>query len=153
MRSVALFPKGEASCDAPCRALVSLFTALVFGASLAAQATPRISSLTLGRTLDPAALEVVEETGVFAPTDTMYAVVRTSGAERVAVTATWMYHGRAGDQTPRLVDRTSETVSLAGAMQSEFHISKRSPWPLGVYSVELRMGDVVQAQMWYIVSQ
>jgi len=67
---------------------------------------------------------------VFAPTDTIYASVATTGsAPRATLTARFTY------QDGQVVDESSQDVSSAGV--TEFHISKPDGWPAGRYQVEV----------------
>ena len=66
----------------------------------------------------------------FAPTDTIYAsVVTTGSAPRATVTARFTY------EDGQVVEESSQ--ELAGAGVTEFHISKPDGWPTGAYKLEV----------------
>ena len=74
----------------------------------------------------------------FAKSDTIYAVVETSGSGTATLKAKWTYHK--ADKTAS-VDESSQTVSASGPSSSEFHVSKPDGWPAGDYKVEIFLDD------------
>lgn len=72
----------------------------------------------------------------FAPGDTIYASVKTTGAPASAstLTAVWTYT-KDGDSAR--VDSTSIDITPAGPASTEFHISRPSGFPVGDYHVEI----------------
>lgn len=70
----------------------------------------------------------------FAPGDTVYAVVETTGAGRVKIKANWTYR-----QDAKLVQfhETEKELNLSGPTATEFHISKPHGWAAGEYQVEV----------------
>jgi predicted small lipoprotein YifL len=68
----------------------------------------------------------------FAPTDTIYAAVATTGAApNAAIVARWTF----GDG--QLVDESSQSIAPAGPATTTFHVSKPDGWPAGKYEVQI----------------
>jgi hypothetical protein len=72
----------------------------------------------------------------FAPTDTMYASVDTTGSGTATLAAKWTYHK--GGQVA-VVQEDSMTVNTTGPATHEFHVSKPDGWPTGDYQVEVML--------------
>jgi hypothetical protein len=76
--------------------------------------------------------KISDKTDDFARTDTVYAVVSTSGSSPSAtLQAKWTY------QDGQTVDQSSETIAPSGPAVTEFHISKPGGLPAGKYKVEI----------------
>jgi len=76
--------------------------------------------------------KISDKTDDFARTDTVYAVVSTSGSSPSAtLQAKWTY------QDGQVVDQSSETIAPSGPAVTEFHISKPGGLPAGKYKVEI----------------
>ena len=68
----------------------------------------------------------------FAPKDTLYATVVTTGsAPSATLTAKWTY------QNGQLVNEHTQTIAPTGPAATEFHITKPDGWPVGIYKVEV----------------
>ena len=68
----------------------------------------------------------------FGPRDTIYVSVATDGAApSKTITAKWTF------QDGQTVNQGSETIAPTGPAATEFHIAKKSPWPVGKYKVEI----------------
>lgn len=67
----------------------------------------------------------------FAPTDTIYAAVTTSGAGTAALAANWTY------QDGQTVHQESKSIAPTGPATTAFQISKPGGWPAGSYKVEI----------------
>lgn len=68
----------------------------------------------------------------FAPTDTIYAAVATTGAApNAAIVARWTF----GDG--QLVDESSQSIIPTGPATTTFHVSKPDGWPAGKYEVQI----------------
>jgi hypothetical protein len=68
----------------------------------------------------------------FAPKDTLYATVVTTGsAPSTTLTAKWTY------QDGQLVNENTQTIAPTGPAATEFHIAKPDGWPAGIYKVEV----------------
>lgn len=76
---------------------------------------------------------ITNATDDFAPTDTIYVSVLTSGGEGTTaeLTARFTY------QDGQLVDESSQSVRPTGSDATEFHVSKPDGWPAGDYQVEI----------------
>lgn len=85
---------------------------------------------------------ITEPTFQFAPRDTVYISVRTTGApESAELTAVWRF------QTGQTVDSSSQTIAPQGEENTEFHVSNPKGWPQGTYSVTVYAnGDSVDAK-------
>ncbi len=82
-------------------------------------------------------MRVTEEIGDFAPTDTIYASVETSGTGSGTLSARWTF------EDGQVVDEGSQPVSGSGV--TEFHISNPAGWPAGHYEVAVSLdGDEVE---------
>ena len=88
-----------------------------------------VSHVALGRAIGPEK-RVAEELGTFAPGDTIYASVETSGEGSGTLAARWTY------EDGQVVDETSHAIG-GGAQVSEFHVSKPDGWPAGHYEVAI----------------
>lgn len=102
-----------------------------------APAAVSVSNISLGKEIGPDK-RVVAATDTFAKSDTIYAVVETTGSGNATLKARWTYHK--GDQTAP-VSEDSQTISASGPATSEFHVSKPDGWPAGQYSVEISLND------------
>jgi hypothetical protein len=90
-----------------------------------------VSDVTLGKTIG-ADKKVATPTTTFAPKDTIYASVATTGAApSKTLTAKWTY------QDGQTVKQGTETIAPSGPTVTEFHIDKKSGWPAGKYKVEI----------------
>lgn len=94
-----------------------------------------VTDVALGRSIG-ADKRVVDEVGDFAPTDTIYASVETSGTGSGTLSARWTF------EDGQVVDEGSQSVS--GASVTEFHVSNPAGWPAGHYEVVISLdGDEV----------
>ncbi len=94
-----------------------------------------VSSVTVGSAIG-ADKKVTTATESFAPTDTMYASVDTTGSGTANLAATWTYH-KGGNVA--VVQEDSMTVNTMGPATHEFHVSKPDGWPAGDYQVEVTL--------------
>ena len=100
----------------------------------------RVADVTLGRHID-ATKKVTDATDTFAPKDSIFASVHTSGTANGKITARWTF------QDGQVVDERSETISGKGDDYTEFHISKPSGWPAGKYTLHVLVdGNDVQTK-------
>jgi hypothetical protein len=110
-----------------------------------AAATASVTSVDLGNAVG-ADMKVAAASTTFAPKDTIYASIATTTSDPAAtvpgkLTAKWSF------QDGQVVNEESKDVSLAGAGQTEFHISKPDGFPAGKYKVEVSLdGNVVQSK-------
>lgn len=89
-----------------------------------------VSGVTLGRSIGTD-MRVTEEVGDFAPTDTIYASVETTGTGSGTLSARWTY------EDGQVVDEGSQPISGAGV--TEFHVSNPAGWPAGHYEVVISL--------------
>jgi len=102
----------------------------------AASATPAalaVASIDVGRSL-AADKTIADKTDTFAPTDTFYVAVRTTGSSpSAALVARWTF----GEQ---VVTEATQAIAPSGPAVTEFHVSKPAGdagWPKGDYKVEI----------------
>jgi hypothetical protein len=87
--------------------------------------------LRLGKAVN-ADKSVSVDTGTFAPGDTIYASVATSGSSGSSpIRALWTY------QDGQVVSDDTQTISGTGSDVTEFHISKPDGFPAGSYKLEI----------------
>lgn len=96
-----------------------------------------VSTVTLGNAIG-ADKRVTAPAETFAPADTIYASVDTTGAGQARLRALWTFVR--GAKTAK-VDETTIDLEAAGPAVSEFHVSKPGGWPKGDYKVEIFLGD------------
>jgi hypothetical protein len=98
-----------------------------------APAPVAVASVDLGTAVGPDQ-KVTTPATEFAPTDTIYAAVSTTGSAANAVlNAKWTY------QDGQTVNESSQTIAPNGAAVTTFHISKPDGWPAGTYKVEVSL--------------
>ena len=98
-----------------------------------APAPVAVASVDLGNAVGPDQ-KVTTPSTTFAPTDTIYAAVSTTGSAANAVlNAKWSY------QDGQTVNESSQTIAPNGAAVTTFHISKPDGWPAGNYKVEISL--------------
>lgn len=91
----------------------------------------QFAGLTLGNAV-AADQTIATPMNQFAPTDTIYAAVATTGAApNAAIVARWTY----GDG--QLVDESSQSIAPTGPATTTFHVSKPDGWPVGKYEVQI----------------
>jgi hypothetical protein len=106
-------------------------------ATVAVDTSPlRVSDIQTGKAIG-SDNKIGDQTTSFAVRDTMYASVITDGAAKNAkIAAKWMFNGK-------LVSEDSQTISpTGGTTATEFHISKKTAWPKGKYTVDVSLNGV-----------
>jgi hypothetical protein len=98
----------------------------------ACESTLSVSTIQLGRSLN-ADQTVANHTTVFAPSDTVYVSVHTTGAGSGTLSVRWSYAGR-------VVGEPKKEIKSRGA--TEFHLQNAGGFPLGEYSVEVFLDGV-----------
>lgn len=92
-----------------------------------------VTAINLGNAIGPDKNVTAASTS-FAPNDTIYAAVATSGAaSNATLVARWTF---GGDQ---LVDETSESIAPTGNEVTSFHIAKPDGFPAGSYKIEVSL--------------
>ena len=90
-----------------------------------------VKGIELGKSID-GAKKVAAPTTTFGRKDTIYASVTTEGAApSKTISAKWTF------QDGQTVKEQSESIAPTGPAATEFHISKKGPWPVGKYKVEV----------------
>ena len=94
-----------------------------------------VSGMTVGSAIG-ADKKVTVAADSFAPTDTMYVSVDTTGSGTATLGAKWTYR-KGGNVT--VVQEDSVTINASGPATHEFHVSKPDGWPEGDYEVEVML--------------
>jgi hypothetical protein len=102
------------------------------GAAPTAMSAVKFTSLEQGSTVD-ADNKVVASGTSFAPTDTIYASVGTSGSGNATLAAKWTY------QDGQTVHEDSKVLDASGPATTAFMISKPSGFPAGNYKVDISL--------------
>jgi hypothetical protein len=92
-----------------------------------------VSSVTAGSAIG-ADKKVTVATDSFAPSDTMYLSVDTTGSGTAKLDAKWTY-SKGGNVA--VVKDDSMTITTTGPATHEFHVSKPDGWPAGDYEVDV----------------
>ena len=90
------------------------------------------TSVELGSTID-ASNKIVAAGTSFAPKDTIYASVDTSGSGNATLSAKWTY------QDGQTVHEDSKTLDATGPETTAFMISKPDGFPVGNYKVDISL--------------
>lgn len=124
-------PKEEAPPPAPAPA-PEVSTAPVTTDTTPAVVAFKVDSVDLGKAIGPDN-KITDATTTFGPKDTIYASVATEGsAPTVKLHAKWTF----GDDG-KVVEEKDLNIAPTGPAVNEFHISKKSGWPVGKYHVEI----------------
>jgi hypothetical protein len=104
----------------------------------ATPATPlKVVALGIGKAVGPDN-KVTAEVDTFAPADTFYAAVGTTGgppAVPAKLTARWASVSHSG--TEKSISEETKSISPTGDASTEFHVAKAGGWPAGDYKVEI----------------
>jgi len=94
----------------------------------------RVSDIQVGKGVGTD-MRVANQTTDFGVRDTIYVAVITDGAAKDAKIATkWTFNGT------QVVNQDTKTISPTGGTNAtEFHITKKSAWPKGKYTVEVML--------------
>src|SRR5688572_31665665 len=92
-----------------------------------------VSSVTAGSAIG-ADTKVTVAKDRFAPSDTMYVSVDTTGSGTAKLDAKWTY---SKDGNVAVVKDDSMTITTTGPATHEFHVSKPDGWPAGDYEVDV----------------
>ena len=106
-----------------------------------APAAVQVADVQLGKKVD-ANKQVADQADTFAPKDTVFASVHTTGtASNAQLVARWAF------QDGQVVSERTETLSPSGDAHTEFHIAKPSGWPAGKYTLHVLLnGQEVQTK-------
>lgn len=104
-------------------------------------ATVQVADVKVGKGIG-ADKHVANEADTFAPRDTVFASVHTTGtAQGVQIVGRWTF------QDGQVVDERTESISPTGDAYTEFHIAKPSGWPAGKYTLHVLVnGQEVQTK-------
>ena len=107
-------------------------------ATVSVDTTPlKVSDIQVGKAVGTDN-KISNSTTTFSARDTMYTSVITDGAAKDAKIATkWMFNGT------KVVDSSSQTISPTGGTNAtEFHVTKKTAWPKGKYTVEVSLNGI-----------
>ena len=92
---------------------------------------------------------ITEPTFQFAPQDTVYVSIATTGQPDSAVLSTvWLA------QTGQTIDSSSRTIKPQGPENTEFHVTQPKGWKVGTYQVTVYAdGDSVDARTFAVKKQ
>ena len=93
--------------------------------------------------------KVTAASEAFAPKDTIYVSVETTGSGTATLKSRWTYIGKDGKSVP--VKEDSMQIQATGPAVNEFHVSKPDGWPAGNYQVEVLLNDQVVQTRKYTV--
>ena len=114
--------------------------------AMAAVATANVSGIDLGNAVG-ADMRVTAPMTTFAPTDTIFAAVRTSTSDPAASVASTLGAKWTHVDSNQTVHEESKDMVLAGDGVTDFQISRPDAWPTGRYKVEIMLdGAVVQTR-------
>jgi hypothetical protein len=101
----------------------------------------KVGTVMIGKRISDAKL-ITEPTFQFAPADTVYVSIGTTGkSDSTALTAVWRF------QTGQTVDSSTQVIRPDGPENTEFHISRPKGWPIGTYNVTVfANGDSVDGK-------
>lgn len=107
-----------------------------------------VAAVMIGKRIGPNNL-ITEPTFQFAPGDTVYLSVSTTGVPDSATLSTkWRF------QTGEVVDSSGKTIQPEGEDVTEFHVSSDKGWRAGTYSVTLYAdGDSVDSKAYVVKKQ
>jgi len=112
----------------------------------ATMATASVNGIDLGNAVG-ADMRVTAPMTTFAPTDTIYAAVRTGTSDPAASVASTLGAKWTHVDSNQVVHEESRDLALAGDGINDFQISKPDGWPTGKYKVEIMLdGAVVQTR-------
>jgi hypothetical protein len=106
-----------------------------------------VAAVDRGNAVD-SSLKVSAPLSTFAPNDTIYVSVSTTGsAKNASLIAKWTY------QDGQLVNEAMQTIAPDGDAVTNFHVSKPDGWPVGSYKVEISLDDKLVATRAFLVRE
>jgi len=106
-------------------------------ATVAVDTAPlRVSDIQTGKAIG-SDKKIGDQTTSFGVRDTMYVSVITDGAAKDAkITTKWTFNGKT-------VKEDTQTISpTGGTTATEFHVTKKTAWPKGKYTVDVSLNGV-----------
>ncbi len=89
----------------------------------------RVESIQVGGAVSPDG-SISRQTGTFAPHDTVYVSVNTTGAGSGTLGVRWKFAGT-------VIGESQKPVEYSGVASTEFHLQSATGFPPGDYSVEV----------------
>jgi hypothetical protein len=101
----------------------------------------KVGTVMIGKRIGASKL-ITEPTFQFAPADTVYISIGTTGkTDSTTLAAIWRF------QTGQTVDSSTQVIRPSGPENTEFHISRPKGWPVGTYNVTVYAdGDSVDSK-------
>jgi hypothetical protein len=114
-------------------------------ADTAASKDLAVAAVMIGKRIGQGNL-ITEPTFQFAPKDTVYLSVSTTGKpESATLSSKWRF------QTGEVLDSSSTTIQPKGEDVTEFHLTRPKDWKVGTYSVTLYAdGDSVDSKAFVV---
>ena len=109
-----------------------IVAAALLAAACGLPAPVAVATVDLGSAVGPDQ-KVTAATATFAPKDTIYASVATTGTGTANLDAKWTY------QDGQTVKDDSKSIAPTGPADTAFSISKPDGWPAGNYKVEISL--------------
>lgn len=113
-----------------------------------ANAPLSVASIDLGKSLNPDKT-IGARTTAFAPADTIYVSVVTTGTSSGSTLAARFTYGSDG----QLVKEESRQIAPSGTATTEFHIGKPDGWPVGQYQVAISLNGTPAGSKSFEVSK
>lgn len=111
-----------------------------------AMATAMVNGVDLSNAVG-ADMRVTAPMTSFAPTDTIYAAVRTGTSNPAASVASKLGAKWTHIDSNQIVHEETRDLAMAGDGVTDFQITRPDPWPTGKYKVEIMLdGAVVQTR-------
>lgn len=107
-----------------------------------------VARIDLGKSLNPDKTIGAPATA-FAPTDTIYVSVATTGTSSGSTLAARFTYGSDG----QLVKEESRQIAPGGPATTEFHIAKPDGWPVGQYQVAISLNGTPAGSKSFEVSK
>lgn len=111
-----------------------------------APAPVSVKNLDLGKSLN-ADKSIGDNTGNFGPRDTIYLSVQTDGVGDAKIGVHW------ATEAGTLVDSSTQSITSNGEARTEFHIMKKSAWPVGNYQVDVTLNGIAAGSKKYEVKR
>ncbi|MES2124414.1 MAG: hypothetical protein V4503_06965 [Gemmatimonadota bacterium] len=111
-----------------------------------APAPVAVKDIDIGKSLN-ADKSINDHATTFGPRDTMYVSVRTDGVGDGTLSAHW------STKAGKLVDSSSQPITSSGESRTEFHVMKKSAWPVGEYQVDVMLNGVSAGSKTYEVKR
>lgn len=111
-----------------------------------APAPVSVKDLDIGKSIN-ADKSINDHSATFGPRDTMYVSVRTDGVGDATLGVRW------STKAGKLVDSSSQPITGSGEARTEFHVMKKTAWPVGEYQVDVMLNGVAAGSKSYEIKR